>query len=50
VDPTGYNFHLQDISPAIDAGVNIGLTTDLDGDPRPQGAEYDMGAFETPAN
>jgi hypothetical protein len=49
VDPAGDNFHLQDISPAIDAGVNIGLTQDLDGNPRPQGAGYDIGTYESSA-
>jgi len=42
-------------SPAIDAGIDpatlgVTVTTDLNGDPRPQGAGYDIGAFETPAN
>ena len=42
-------------SPAIDAGIDpatvgVTVTTDFNGDPRPQGAGYDIGAFETPAN
>jgi len=40
-------------SPAIDAGVDpaivgVTLTTDFNGAPRPQGAAYDIGAFEAP--
>jgi len=38
-------------SPAIDAGADVsaeGVTTDYNGDPRPQGAAYDIGAYEAP--
>ncbi|MCA9226760.1 MAG: hypothetical protein KDA47_14155, partial [Planctomycetales bacterium] len=34
-------------SPAIDAGTNAGLSTDQRGVPRPQGNDFDIGAFET---
>jgi len=40
-------------SPAIDAGADVsaeGVTTDYDGDPRPQGAAYDIGVFEAAVN
>jgi hypothetical protein len=41
------NFRLQPGSPAIDAGATIALvTTDLLGTRRPQGAAYDIGAYE----
>ena len=33
-------------SPAIDAGMNTGVATDYDGTARPQGAAYDIGAYE----
>lgn len=46
VDPSNYDFHLQSYSPAIDAGIDVGLTADLDGYPRPQGIGYDIGAHE----
>jgi len=41
------DFHLQDASPAIDAGVATSAARDHDGVPRPQGAAFDLGAFES---
>jgi parallel beta-helix repeat protein len=52
VDPafvslSGTDFHLQSRSPAIDTGVAISeVTTDFDGNARPAGSAYDIGAFE----
>jgi len=44
------NFRLQEGSPAIDAGNDLGIpsgiTTDLGGNPRIVGAAVDMGAYE----
>jgi fibronectin-binding autotransporter adhesin len=40
------NYHLSPLSPAIDAGVNAGVTTDFDGEPRPLGAGFDIGFDE----
>lgn len=41
-----YSFRLRDGSPAIDKGVNAGVTIDLDGKPRPVGTKPDLGAYE----
>ncbi len=50
VNPAADDYHIRAGSPAIDAGLNVGVTTDLEGTPRPQGAGYDIGAYEfTPA-
>ncbi|MGC9399618.1 MAG: right-handed parallel beta-helix repeat-containing protein [Anaerolineae bacterium] len=39
-------YHLASGSSAIDPGVDAGIATDVDGDVRPQGAGYDLGADE----
>jgi hypothetical protein len=44
------NFHLTAGSPAIDAGATVSLATDYDGVPRPQGPDYDIGAYEYSAS
>lgn len=40
------DYHLQPGSPCIDAGTDAGVYTDIDGDQRPQGAGFDIGADE----
>jgi hypothetical protein len=40
------DFHLKSISPAIDKGVDIGLTSDITNISRPQGIGYDIGSYE----
>ena len=40
------DFRLQAQSPAIDAGVNTGISRDYAGVSRPQGGAYDIGAYE----
>ena len=46
VDPTTWDYHLTADSAAIDAGLDAGVMADMDGDPRPFGAGYDIGADE----
>lgn len=47
VDPSGADFHLKEDSPAIDNGSAVDAPgDDFDGNPRPQGARHDIGAFE----
>lgn len=46
VNSATYNFHLQSGSPAIDKGAPVDVTTDFDGNPRPLGCCYDIGAYE----
>lgn len=46
VDPSTGNYRLGKGSAAIDAGVDVGVTHDLDGTARPQGNGVDIGAYE----
>jgi hypothetical protein len=46
VDYLGGDYHLFAGSPAVDAGVEAGVTEDLDGVARTQGEAPDVGAFE----
>jgi uncharacterized repeat protein (TIGR01451 family) len=46
VAPAAWNYHLTAESAAIDKGVNAGVSVDMDGDPRPSGTGYDIGADE----
>ncbi|MBN1889177.1 MAG: DUF11 domain-containing protein [Thermoflexales bacterium] len=41
-----YDYHLTNISCAIDAGLDIGIASDFEGDFRPLGTGYDVGADE----
>ena len=40
------SYHLGPGSAALDVGINAGVFTDIDGDPRPIGVGYDIGADE----
>ncbi len=46
VDPGTWDYHVTSTSAAIDEGVNAGVTVDMDGESRPSGADYDIGADE----
>ncbi len=46
VDPSNYNYRLKSGSPAINAGAAVSVDHDIDGNSRPQGGAYDIGAFE----
>ena len=49
VDADYNDFHLQPASPCIDAGVNVGLTEDYEGNSVPWGEGVDIGAYERTA-
>ncbi len=44
--PTTFDFHLKSGSPAIDMGITTAAITDYDGNARPQGTAFDIGAYE----
>jgi Right handed beta helix region len=46
VDSANHDYHLQAGSPAIDTGIAVDVTNDFDNGLRPQGAGFDLGAFE----
>jgi len=46
VDPENSDLRLSDDSPCIDAGMNVGLSRDFDGNPVFHGQGVDIGAFE----
>src|SRR5262249_48862702 len=48
VNPEGDNYHLGSGSLAVDAGTNAGVSSDFEGDPRPQGLGFDIGFDESP--
>jgi large repetitive protein len=46
VNPAAGNYHINSSSAAIDQGLTTGVSADIDGDPRPSGLSYDLGADE----
>jgi hypothetical protein len=46
VDPLHDDYHLRFGSAAINRGIDASVYTDLDGNPRPSGAGFDIGAYE----
>ncbi len=47
-NPADGDYHLRAGSPAINAGIDLGVDTDLEDHVRPQGGGFDLGAFESP--
>jgi parallel beta-helix repeat protein len=45
-NPAISDYHLQPTSPLIDAGAAVPVTNDYDGDPRPLGGGFEIGAYE----
>jgi uncharacterized repeat protein (TIGR01451 family) len=49
LNPDAGDYHIDVGSAAVDLGVDAGIVTDVDGQPRPIGTGYDIGADEFPA-
>ncbi|NQX69721.1 right-handed parallel beta-helix repeat-containing protein [Paenibacillus alba] len=47
VDAAATNYRLGQPSPAVDAGADVGLTVDMDGNAIPRGMRPDIGAYES---
>jgi len=50
VNPNNNNYRLRSDSPAVDSGTPLNISIDLDGNPRPRGGGFDMGAYEFQGN
>ncbi len=48
VDPGSDDYHLMAESPCVDAGTNVGINSDFEGDTRPFGHGSDIGYDESP--
>jgi hypothetical protein len=46
IDAADQDYHLAPSSPCIDAGIDVGLTRDVDGRPIPVGSAPDIGLYE----
>jgi uncharacterized repeat protein (TIGR01451 family) len=46
MNPAGYDYHIGAGSQAIDHGIDVSVTTDIDGQPRPHYGGFDLGADE----
>ncbi len=46
VNASGNDLHPTSGSPSVDAGINLGTSTDIEGKNRPAGSTYDIGAYE----
>jgi thermitase len=46
VNPEAGDYHIEPSSAAADAGIDAGITTDVDGEQRPRGKGFDIGADE----
>jgi hypothetical protein len=43
INPAEDDYHISPVSPAIDAGTDAGVMADMDGEPRPLDASFEIG-------